>query len=688
MLAIEDFKLISCYSRTEGKHGGAAVYARTSVDCRALPEVCEVSSEKVIECAGVECFLKNERFVIVSLYRPPAGNIDIFFNKLEKLINLLFNTNRTIVVAGDFNIELLRDNKHKTQLLSLMSSFQLFQTIFEDTRRTSEFSASCIDNIFTNQEYVRTETIENFVSDHKAQKITFESPEAGVKNIVGSIRIFSDDNTRKFLSRLLEEDWVIVYEVPREDVNNQWNVFINYFSNIFFECFPLTPCRPTNIKISSPEIDKCKSRLDILLTLSDHDQRYKDEYSKTKKEYDNLLKKSRSIKYENRMMNSDNKNKCMWAICREITGKTAKNEHNLGSTEDIEKLPDIYNAYILSVVPNMLKQLEKKNVQCNIKQNTQPMILRPTTPEEVCELGKEIKNKHTAGIDGIPTKNNILAKNQHGYLKGRSTQTAIFDFIQIILHNLENGISTLGMFLDLSRAYDCLDRNILLQKLQLYGVGGKALNWICTYISDRQQKVDICKNGRTFSSSIVVNSVGIAQGSILGPVLFLIYINDLYSLDDSPHFEIISYADDTNLIIGNKQLSALLDNVNEYFSQVNDWCLQNKLIINKNKTDIILFRTKQSGIQKPKYIQLDNNQMNISNTTKFLGIHLNESLDWTVHIESVANKLNSICYGLRVIGRAAHTGERPYECLKCKKGFISKTLRDTHSRKCRKFKEC
>nr|CAI5828624.1 unnamed protein product [Callosobruchus analis] len=83
---------------------------------------------------------------------------------------------RTIVIAGDFNIELLKDNKHKTQLISLMWSFHLFQTIFENTRGASDLCASCINNIFTNQEYVRTETFENFVSDHKAQKITFELP--------------------------------------------------------------------------------------------------------------------------------------------------------------------------------------------------------------------------------------------------------------------------------------------------------------------------------------------------------------------------------------------------------------------------------------------------------------------------------------------------------------------------------
>nr|CAI5853104.1 unnamed protein product [Callosobruchus analis] len=72
-----------CYSRKEGKYGGAAVYSRTFLDCRALPEVCEVSVERVIECAGIECFLKNERFVIVSLYRPPAGDIDLFLTSLN-----------------------------------------------------------------------------------------------------------------------------------------------------------------------------------------------------------------------------------------------------------------------------------------------------------------------------------------------------------------------------------------------------------------------------------------------------------------------------------------------------------------------------------------------------------------------------------------------------------------------------
>lgn len=107
------------------------------------------------------------------------------------------------------------------------------------------------------------------------------------------------------------------------------------------------------------------------------------------------------------------------------------------------------------------------------------------------------------------------------------------------------------MLLDLSKAYDCLDRHLLLSKLERYGVRGNAKNWIASYLDDRRQVVQVTKNREKYLST--ANRVGIAQGSILGSVLFIIFINDISSLSSPPHRQIINYADDTTLIAGGKK---------------------------------------------------------------------------------------------------------------------------------------
>lgn len=112
--------------------------------------------------------------------------------------------------------------------------------------------------------------------------------------------------------------------------------------------------------------------------------------------------------------------------------------------------------------------------------------------------------------------NNIFSPTQHGFLKGRSTQTAMFAFIQNIFNAFEKRELALGLFLDLSKAYDTIDYQLLITKLYQYGVRGPTLNWFRSYLSERAQKVSITKNGSNFESSSRVTRLGIPQGSIVG----------------------------------------------------------------------------------------------------------------------------------------------------------------------------
>ena len=149
------------------------------------------------------------------------------------------------------------------------------------------------------------------------------------------------------------------------------------------------------------------------------------------------------------------------------------------------------------------------------------------------------------------TKNNILSSHQYGFRPNRSTYMAINDMYCKITSDLDDKLHTVGIFLDLSKAFDTLNHNILLHKLNLYGIRGLANVWIQNYLSERKQHV--VYNQKISTENNIV--CGVPQGSILGPLLFLLYINDLPLSSNSSHF--IIFADDTNILFSHKDPSHL-----------------------------------------------------------------------------------------------------------------------------------
>ena len=142
---------------------------------------------------------------------------------------------------------------------------------------------------------------------------------------------------------------------------------------------------------------------------------------------------------------------------------------------------------------------------------------------------------------------------------------------------------TLAIFMDLSKAFDTLDHTILLSKSSYYGIGGNELNWFSSYLSDRQQYVEI--NG--VSSTLLSLKTGVPQGSILGPLLFLIYMNDIPQA--SSHFKFILYADDTTLFSTIQLQFASDTDINQELIRVHDWLAVNRLSLNIKKTKYIIF---------------------------------------------------------------------------------------------------
>lgn len=210
------------------------------------------------------------------------------------------------------------------------------------------------------------------------------------------------------------------------------------------------------------------------------------------------------------------------------------------------------------------------------------------------------------------------------------------------------------MFLDLSKAYDCLNHNILLQKLDKYGIRERCLKWFESYLSKRQQMVQVEKDNKIARSNIQENNIGIPQGSILGPILFVIYINDFCDIRSQENQYIVNYADDSNLLVTAKLFDQLEREGNSLFISAKNYFTNAEMVLNIAKTSTILFKTRQSTIEAPADIILDTTQLNLAKCTKFLGIHINENLNWETHIDSLSIKLNKTCYAIRVISKYAN----------------------------------
>lgn len=149
---------------------------------------------------------------------------------------------------------------------------------------------------------------------------------------------------------------------------------------------------------------------------------------------------------------------------------------------------------------------------------------------------------------------------------------------------MENRLYTVGLFLDLRKAFDSVNHGILLCKLYDYGIRGTALELMRSYLTDRYQFVSY----NQATSSLLKIQTGVPQGSILGPVLFNPYVNDLPNISSSPN--IIMYADDTNLFFANSSLQCIQKEINDYLNLLSEWLYINKLQLNVNKTKYIIFR--------------------------------------------------------------------------------------------------
>ena len=182
----------------------------------------------------------------------------------------------------------------------------------------------------------------------------------------------------------------------------------------------------------------------------------------------------------------------------------------------------------------------------------------------------------------------LLYKFQFGFREGHSPELALIYLIDKISNSLENGEYVLGVFLDCSKAFNTVNHEILFEKLEMYGVRGIALNWFKSYLKNRYQYV--VYNGERSDKKRI--TCGVPQGSILGPLLFLLYINDLANVSEK--LFALLFADDSNMFLSGKNVDELVNSMNIEMEKVTDWLNVNKLSLNLKKTHYMIFRGRRT----------------------------------------------------------------------------------------------
>ena len=232
-------------------------------------------------------------------------------------------------------------------------------------------------------------------------------------------------------------------------------------------------------------------------------------------------------------------------------------------------------------------------------------------------------------------KHNILIECQFGFRKQHNTQLAVTLFVDKVCKAMDKGNYFVGVFLDLCKAFDTVNHNILLSKIEHYGIRGTLFNWIKNYLSNRKQFVEY--NGLKSSNENVI--CGVPQGSILGPLLLLLYINDLPNV--SKLLSSIMFADDTNMFLEHHDIKYLESVINTEMVKIVEWLNVNKLSLNVKKTHVMLFTKNRSNCTEPTLnVSIGKTIVQTVTKTTFLGVVIDHKLIWKEHIQKLCNKMS------------------------------------------------
>ena len=291
----------------------------------------------------------------------------------------------------------------------------------------------------------------------------------------------------------------------------------------------------------------------------------------------------------------------------------------------------INQAFSMGTFPRLLKigiivPIFKKKGEKNEVSNYRPITKLPF-------LSKIFEKVIYSRLMNHFLTNNIISPYQFGFQKNVSTLDAIIHFTEFLYSALNNKQSCINIFIDYARAFETVNHEILIRKLERYGVQGNFLSLIASFLKDRSQSV--CINGK-FSNNIVTN-ISVPQGSVVGPLLFLVYVMEIPLI--SNHFMTTIFADDCTLSIAGNDLDQLIYTCNAELATFKAWSDANRLTINLNKTNCLFISNIHNSLPEDS-ILVEDHVLDITHCVKFLGLFIDDELKFNMHIQHICSKVS------------------------------------------------